>query len=83
MSMGKVRTGVGGTLKYHHQILEQNGHDMFTDQDGYVGVPGWCIHRPGDVGILIKLLHCWCRYRHHNFLCVTNITSNIHLNNVT
>jgi hypothetical protein len=42
---------------------------MYTEQDGYGGVPGGVL--TVSVGIAIILL------------CVTNITSNVHLNNAT
>jgi len=29
---------------------------MYTEQDGYDGVPGWCTH-------------CWGKYRHHTIMC--------------
>ena len=34
----------------------QNRHSMYTEQDGYGGVHGWCTHYP-------------CRYQHHTFMC--------------
>jgi len=42
---------------------------MYTEEDGYGAVPGWC----NTVGVDIVII----------ILCVTNITSNVQLNNAT
>jgi len=42
-AMGMDRARVGGSTDALSSYVWQNRHDMSTDQNGYGGVPGWCL----------------------------------------
>jgi len=64
-AIGRGRNRVGGSTDALSSYVQQNRHDMSTDQDGYGGVPRWCL----DPAYGYHRQICTCRKQHvkHTF----------------